>query len=136
MTNNPWILLQKMSRDKLKEQLDDVSFREKMNKLTKLKEAATSSPAWFQKNYPNSKLTCVAYFSMEFMLSEALPIYVGGLGNVAGDQLKSASDLGVPVVAVGLLYSQGYFRQEIDQYGTQQAIFPYNDLTEIGCGLK
>jgi starch phosphorylase len=131
MTNNPWILLQKMSRDKLKEQLDDVSFREKMNKLTKLKEAATSSPAWFQKNYPNSKLTCVAYFSMEFMLSEALPIYVGGLGNVAGDQLKSASDLGVPVVAVGLLYSQGYFRQEIDQYGTQQAIFPYNDPGQL-----
>ena len=58
-----------------------------------------------------------AYFSMEFMLSEALPIYSGGLGNVAGDQLKAASDLGVPVVGVGLLYQQGYFRQVIDQDG-------------------
>ncbi len=66
---------------------------------------------------------------MEFMLSEALPIYSGGLGNVAGDQLKSASDLGVPVVGVGLLYQQGYFRQLIDRAGGQQALFPYNRRT-------
>ena len=59
----------------------------------------------------------MAYFSMEFMLSEALPIYAGGLGNVAGDQLKAASDLGVPVIGVGLLYSQGYFRQVIGRTG-------------------
>jgi glucan phosphorylase len=58
---------------------------------------------------------------MEYILSEALPIYSGGLGNVAGDQLKAASDLGVPVVAVGLLYQQGYFRQEFDAHGNQQA---------------
>jgi starch phosphorylase len=64
---------------------------------------------------------------MEFMLTEALSIYSGGLGNVAGDQLKAASDLGVPVVGVGLLYQQGYFRQVIDQNGRQQALFPYND---------
>ncbi len=61
------------------------------------------------------------------MLSEALPIYSGGLGNVAGDQLKAASDLGVPVVGVGLLYQQGYFRQVIDKDGTQQELYPYND---------
>src|SRR5262249_17373837 len=70
-------------------------------------------------------------FSMEFMLSEALPIYSGGLGNVAGDQLKAASDLGVPVVAVGLLYQQGYFRQEIDKDGSQQALYPYNDPGQL-----
>jgi len=64
---------------------------------------------------------------MEFMLSEALPIYSGGLGNVAGDQLKAASNLGVPVVGVGLLYLQGYFRQEIDAQGQQQAFYPFND---------
>ena len=68
---------------------------------------------------------------MEFMLSEALPIYSGGLGNVAGDQLKAASDLGVPVVAVGLLYQQGYFRQVIDKDGAQQALFPYNDPGQL-----
>jgi starch phosphorylase len=64
---------------------------------------------------------------MEFMLSEALPIYSGGLGNVAGDQLKAASDLGVPVVGVGLLYQQGYFRQVLDADGAQRALYPYND---------
>ncbi|MEP6606857.1 MAG: alpha-glucan family phosphorylase, partial [Nitrosospira sp.] len=68
---------------------------------------------------------------MEFMLSEALPIYSGGLGNVAGDQLKAASDLGVPVVGVGLLYQQGYFRQVIDKNGEQQALFPYNDPGQL-----
>jgi starch phosphorylase len=76
-------------------------------------------------------VTCIAYFSMEFMLSEALPIYSGGLGNVAGDQLKAASDLGVPVVGVGLLYSQGYFRQVIDNEGAQQALYPYNDPGQL-----
>jgi starch phosphorylase len=68
---------------------------------------------------------------MEFMLSEALPIYSGGLGNVAGDQLKAASDLGVPVVGIGLLYQQGYFRQVIDKDGTQQALYPYNDPGQL-----
>ena len=77
------------------------------------------------------RLTCVAYFSMEFMLSEALPIYSGGLGNVAGDQLKTASDLGVPVVGIGLLYQQGYFRQEIDKNGAQHELFPYNDPGQL-----
>jgi starch phosphorylase len=68
---------------------------------------------------------------MEFMLSEALPIYSGGLGNVAGDQLKAASDLGAPVVGVGLLYQQGYFRQVIDKNGAQQALYPYNDPGQL-----
>ena len=65
------------------------------------------------------------------MLSEALPIYSGGLGNVAGDQLKTASNLGVPVVGVGLLYQQGYFRQEIDAQGRQQALYPFNDPGQL-----
>jgi starch phosphorylase len=65
------------------------------------------------------------------MLSEALPIYSGGLGNVAGDQLKAASNLGVPVIGVGLLYQQGYFRQEIDAQGHQQALYPFNDPGQL-----
>jgi starch phosphorylase len=130
-THNPWVLLQTIKRSQLELQLSDPAFREKIKALMESRSAADSDPAWFQKSYPAAVLTCIAYFSMEFMLSEALPIYVGGLGNVAGDQLKSASDLGVPVVAVGLLYQQGYFRQEIDQYGTQQALFPYNDPGQL-----
>jgi starch phosphorylase len=92
---------------------------------------AAEAPAWFQRNHAEAPLTCAAYFSMEFMLSEALPIYSGGLGNVAGDQLKAASDLGVPVTGVGLLYQQGYFRQAIDQHGEQQALYPYNDPGQL-----
>ena len=97
----------------------------------KSKKQVEGEPAWFQKEHPGSPLDCVAYFSMEFMLSEALPIYSGGLGNVAGDQLKAASDLGVPVVGVGLLYQQGYFRQVIDRSGAQQALYPYNDPGQL-----
>jgi len=131
LTHNPWIVLQTVSKDQLERQLADPDFKNRINELMKLNEQTAPAPVWFQQNHPNSPLTCIAYFSMEFMLSEALPIYVGGLGNVAGDQLKSASDLGVPVVAVGLLYSQGYFRQEVDQYGNQQALFPYNDPGQL-----
>ena len=65
------------------------------------------------------------------MLSEGLPIYSGGLGNVAGDQLKAASNLGVPVTGIGLLYQQGYFRQEIDAQGQQQALYPFNDPGQL-----
>lgn len=131
LTHNPWVVLQSVSRDRLTLKLADKNFKSKMVKLVKAREAENTSNSWFVQNHGNSKLTCVAYFSMEFMLSEALPIYVGGLGNVAGDQLKSASDLGVPVVAVGLLYQQGYFRQEIDKYGNQLATFPYNDPGQL-----
>ncbi|MEO6844723.1 MAG: alpha-glucan family phosphorylase, partial [Ginsengibacter sp.] len=130
-TNNPLLVLQTVSRDRLKQQMDDPGFREKINELIKTKNQHTSSNAWFQKAHPDSPLKTVAYFSMEYMLSEALPIYVGGLGNVAGDQLKSACDLGVPVVAIGLLYQQGYFRQQIDKHGSQQALFPYNDPGQL-----
>jgi starch phosphorylase len=131
MTHNPWVVLQTVSINKLQSVTTDPAFRKKVDALIKSKEKATSVPAWFQKKYPKSALSCVAYFSMEFMLSEALPIYSGGLGNVAGDQLKAASDLGVPVVGIGILYQQGYFRQEIDQNGEQQALYPYNDPGQL-----
>jgi len=131
LTHNPWVVLQTVSRDQLERVLADPAFRGKVDALVQSKERAAAAPTWFQQNHPRVPLTCVAYFSMEFMLSEALPIYSGGLGNVAGDQLKAASDLGVPVVGVGLLYQRGYFRQEIDKDGAQQALFPYNDPGQL-----
>jgi starch phosphorylase len=131
LTHNPWVVLQTVSRDKLQQVMSAAAFRKKVDDLVRAKRHAAESPGWFQQNHAQSPLTCVAYFSMEFMLSEALPIYSGGLGNVAGDQLKAASDLGVPVVAVGLLYQQGYFRQMIDNDGGQQALFPYNDPGQL-----
>ena len=68
---------------------------------------------------------------MEFMLSDALPVYSGGLGNVAGDQLKAASDLGLPVTGIGLLYQRGYFRQHINAEGMQEAIYPFNEPGQL-----
>ncbi len=131
LTQNPWVVLQTVSRDKLERVLADPAFRKNVDDLLQTKHQAEETPAWFQQHHPQAPLTCVAYFSMEFMLSEALPIYSGGLGNVAGDQLKTASDLGVPVVGVGLLYQQGYFRQMIDKDGAQQALYPYNDPGQL-----
>ena len=131
LTHNPWVVLQTVSRDKLQRVLADPVFRQNVDDLVQARRDAAEAPAWFRQSYPQSSLSCVAYFSMEFMLSEALPIYSGGLGNVAGDQLKAASDLGVPVIGVGLLYQQGYFRQVIDKDGAQQALFPYNDPGQL-----
>jgi starch phosphorylase len=131
LTHNPWVVLQTVSHDHFQSVMNDPAFRKKVFTLVRSRKYANTSSAWFQKSHSKASLTCVAYFSMEFMLSEALPIYSGGLGNVAGDQLKTASDLGVPVVGIGLLYQQGYFRQEIDRNGMQQALFPYNDPGQL-----
>jgi starch phosphorylase len=131
LTHNPWLILQTVSPDQLRRALADSSFRKEVDDLVQAGHQAAESSAWFQEKYPEAPLSSVAYFSMEFMLSEALPIYSGGLGNVAGDQLKAASDLGVPLVGVGLLYQQGYFRQVIDRTGAQQALFPYNDPGQL-----
>jgi starch phosphorylase len=131
ITHNPWVVLQTVSRDQIERVLADPVFRKNVDGLVEATRQAADAPAWFQRNHSEALLTCAAYFSMEFMLSEALPIYSGGLGNVAGDQLKAASDLGVPVVGVGLLYQQGYFRQVIDKNGEQQALFPYSDPGQL-----
>ncbi|MCM2370320.1 alpha-glucan family phosphorylase [Aporhodopirellula aestuarii] len=155
ITHNPWVVLQTVSRQRIIDVLSDAGFRKDLDRLVSNRRRTAEQPAWFQQTFSASDrsasdpkidtrraavanetegdcpLTCAAYFSMEFMLSEALPIYSGGLGNVAGDQLKAASDLGVPVVAVGLLYQQGYFRQSIDTDGGQQALYPYNDPGQL-----
>lgn len=131
LTHNPWVVLQTVSRDQIERVLADPVFRKNVDGLVQTRRQEVETPAWFQQNHSQGSLTCAAYFSMEFMLSEALPIYSGGLGNVAGDQLKTYSDLGVPVVGVGLLYQQGYFRQVIDKDGAQQALFPYNDPGQL-----
>ena len=131
ITHNPWVVLQTTSRDKIARVLADPVFRKNADDLVRTKRDESEAPAWFQQTHPHGALTCVAYFSMEFMLSEALPIYSGGLGNVAGDQLKACSDLGVPVVGVGLLYQQGYFRQVIGNDEAQQALYPYNDPSHM-----
>jgi starch phosphorylase len=130
-TQNPWVILRTVSREKIKAALGSPEFRQKLDTLLRQNRESYRADAWFQHTHPGAALTTVAYFSMEFMLSEALPIYSGGLGNVAGDQMKAASDLGVPVVGVGLLYGQGYFRQDFDSEGRQQALYPVNDPGQL-----
>jgi starch phosphorylase len=130
LTGNPWLILQSISRRKL-DSLTDDSFRAQVDRLLAEASERNAAPAWFQTAHASSPLRTVAYFSMEYMLSEALPIYSGGLGNVAGDQLKAASDLGVPVVGIGLLYQQGYFRQEFDSQGGQQVLYPVNEPGQL-----
>src|SRR5579872_5254944 len=131
LTHNPWVLLQTVSHEKLQRLTADPGFQTLLADLHQEKTVAEESQAWFQKAHPRSGVSTIAYFSMEFMLSEALPIYSGGLGNVAGDQLKAASNLGVPVTGIGLLYQQGYFRQEISADGSQQALYPFNDPGQL-----
>ena len=131
LTRNPWVVLQTCSNEKLEQALSDPAFRKIVDDHLHTSQMDAQTPGWFQKKYPDSPLSCVAYFSMEFMLEEALPIYSGGLGNVAGDQLKAASDLGVPVIGIGMLYQQGYFRQAIDPQGAQHALYPYNDPGQL-----
>jgi starch phosphorylase len=131
LTHNPWIVLQTASEEKLQSVTTDPHFQLLVADLRTEKLTIERSQGWFQRAHPRSGLTAVAYFSMEFMLSEALPIYSGGLGNVAGDQLKAASNLSVPVKGIGLLYQQGYFRQEIDAHGQQVALYPFNDPGQL-----
>lgn len=128
---NPWVVLQTVSTDKLKSLLADKPFRQMVDDLVQANRNEIKTPAWFQDAHAGSSLTKIAYFSMEYMLGEALPIYSGGLGNVAGDQLKAASDLGVPVAAIGLLYQQGYFRQVLDNDGNQKAFYPFNSPEQL-----
>jgi starch phosphorylase len=130
-TQNPWVILRTVSHEKIKAALGEPEFRLRLDNLLRQNRESYHADAWFQRKHPGAALTTIAYFSMEFMLSEALPIYSGGLGNVAGDQMKAASDMGVPIVGVGLLYGQGYFRQDFDSEGRQQALYPVNDPGQL-----
>ncbi|HSI77922.1 MAG TPA: alpha-glucan family phosphorylase, partial [Lunatimonas sp.] len=129
-THNPWVVLKTVSFNTLKLFLANQATLDKIDELKSKKQQAPEN-FWFQQNHADSPLQNVAYFSMEFMLSEALPIYSGGLGNVAGDQLKAANDLGIPVVGIGLLYQRGYFRQIIDREGEQREVYIHNDPGQL-----
>ena len=126
-TNNPHIVLLHAHQDRLEEAAADPQLLAMLDSWFARRDAIETSAGWFGSLPGSDALTGIAYFSMEFGLSEALPIYSGGLGILAGDHLKSANDLGVPVVGIGLLYQQGYFRQVLGWDGEQLAAFPFND---------
>ena len=130
LTRNPWLILQSISSKKLKDLAENESFRQQVQNQTARHRQYLEDTKWFSQEH-GQLATTIAYLSMEFGLSEALPIYSGGLGILAGDVLKTASDLGVPLVGVGLLYQQGYFRQAIDSEGKQIEFYPYNDPGQL-----
>jgi starch phosphorylase len=131
LTHNPWVLLQTVSRERLQAVSSTPQFRRTLDEVLETRTKREEAANWFQRSLPEAPLSGIAYFSMEFMLSDALPIYSGGLGNVAGDQLKAASDLGLPVTGIGLLYQSGYFRQHINAEGMQEAIYPFNEPGQL-----
>jgi glycogen phosphorylase len=123
-TRNPWLVLQSAGRMRLEQLAQNDAFVAAMHQAQRERDALLHGPGWFARTHPNAQLGGVAYFCMEFGLTGALPIYAGGLGILAGDHLKAACDLGVPLTAVGLLYFAGYFRQMVDEEGTQHELYP------------
>jgi len=130
--HNPVRLLHEIDPQRLDDVAKDDDF---LNRYDKVVSAYTrymkNTNTWFSKSYPDHKNSIIAYFSMEFGIHECLPIYSGGLGVLAGDHLKSASDLGIPLVAVGLLYRKSYFTQFISLNGNQQTLYLYNDFSTM-----
>ncbi len=125
-TRDPALILATESREKLEKLADDPHFTGLAAAVQSELERSLAAPRWFQGR-PDSPLREVAYFSPEFGISAALPQYSGGLGVLAGDHLKAADDLGLPLVAIGLFYRHGYFRQELDHQGWQVERFPRLD---------
>jgi starch phosphorylase len=127
--HNPMLMLGSIAQARLEELSGDEAFLAHLDRVhDDLGEYLSGSATWFAKRFGRADQPLAAYFSMEFGLTECLPIYSGGLGMLAGDHLKSASELGVPLVGVGLLYQKGYFRQYLSPEGWQQERYPINDF--------
>lgn len=126
---NPVVLLSSVSQERLEELAGDSSFLSHMKSVEEqFKNEVLKSRHWKNIYDPHR---CVAYFSMEFGLQESIHIYSGGLGLLAGDHLKSASDLDVPICAIGIFYREGYFEQDLDRNGHQIEFYPENDVHKL-----
>ena len=126
--HNPVRLLGSVPQTKLDELAKNQGFLGQLQSASEKLKEYMEEPTWYDKVCSKSTEPAIAYFSAEFGVHECLPIYAGGLGILAGDHLKSASDLGVPLVGVGLLYQKGYFRQYLNVDGWQQEIYVENDV--------
>ena len=129
---NPIKFLKRVSQERIEKASNDDKFVKEYNKVVKnYDDYMTSKDTWFNKNFPENRNDLIAYFSAEYGLDETIPIYSGGLGILSGDHLKSASDMGVPLVGVGLLYKNGYFNQKIEGYGIQESEYHNIDLENL-----
>ncbi|NLF10536.1 MAG: glycosyltransferase family 1 protein [Anaerolineaceae bacterium] len=135
--HNPVLMLGTIRQERLEQIVDDDGFMAHLDRVygefdRYMKSAAT----WYAKTHASAEGACIGYFSAEFGLTESLGIYAGGLGILAGDHLKSASDLGLPLVGMGLLYQQGYFHQYLNPDGWQQELYPDNDFYNLPLNLE
>ena len=125
---NPVKFLKRVSQERIEMASKDEKFLKEYSKVVKnFDDYMSSKDTWFNKKYPNSRNDLIAYFSAEYGLDQTIPIYSGGLGILSGDHLKSASDLGIPLIGIGLLYKNGYFNQKIEGYGGMQ-VSEYTDI--------
>ncbi|MCB0419829.1 MAG: alpha-glucan family phosphorylase [Bdellovibrionales bacterium] len=135
-TRNPVACLQSASPNALEQLAGDPEYVSLVKKKGDAFRKYLNEPnTWYAKNFANTSTELIAYFSAEFGIHEALPIYSGGLGVLAGDHVKSSSDLGVPMVFVGLFYSEGYFTQQIDSQGQQQDVYAFQDPQSMSLSL-
>ncbi len=125
-TRNPWLVLQTTPRSRLDSLAVDAHFLAELQRVQHECDEYLAGRTPWEEICPPGFQGPIAYFSMEFGITEVLPIYSGGLGVLSGDHLKTASDLGVPIVGVGLLYQEGYFRQMLDAHGRQIELYPAN----------
>ncbi|MBB5320539.1 alpha-glucan family phosphorylase [Marinobacter oulmenensis] len=130
-THNAWLVLNSVSVQHLQSLAGNREFLAIYRRQIRQHREFTEAATWYSDTHAGELDSGIAWFSMEFGVSECLPLYSGGLGVLAGDFLKAASDLGVPVIAIGLLYQQGYFRQALDANGEQLEFYPYNDPTML-----
>lgn len=129
---NPVKFLKRVSQDRLEAVVENTDFLREYDRLAKeFDDYITSKNTWFSNKYPENKKNLIAYFSAEYGLDQTIPIYSGGLGILSGDHLKSASDLGIPLVAVGLLYKNGYFHQKINENGEQETEYNNIELSNL-----
>ncbi|MCC5615036.1 alpha-glucan family phosphorylase [Nostoc sp. CHAB 5836] len=134
--HNPVLMLGTISQSRLLEVVEDEGFLAQMDRADRQLEDYLQERTWYQKQREQKPKECYAYFSAEFGLVDCLPVYSGGLGVLAGDHLKSASDLGLPLVGVGLLYQQGYFAQYLNADGWQQERYLLNDFYNMPLHLE
>jgi starch phosphorylase len=131
LENSPVKLLGAVEPARWRQLADDEGFMAHLNRVVEALEEYKQGRGWFQDSYPTAANCCIAYFSAEFGIHDSIPVYSGGLGVLAGDHIKSASDLGVPLVGVSLMYRLGYFRQYFNQDGWQQERYPENDFYNL-----
>jgi starch phosphorylase len=130
--HNPVLFLRNVERSRLNSAMNNRYYLEYYDRIVKaFDQYMTRTDTWFNQQHPELAGQVIAYFSMEYGLHQCLPLYAGGLGVLSGDHTKEASDLGLPFVAVGLFYSEGYFTQRISEDGWQEARYTRHDFNDL-----